>query len=134
MPRERTWFEEPPRHCLCRGSRYAGAHQYRYRLLPAELSLAWRKTSRPWRRCSIRWCTPAAARFVAQLYSELVTGVRRGAFFIRGHRLAQRYLARFDTLRDPYNQHGFQGMTGSPETYNSFAAIDSGQRKRVRSG
>lgn len=74
-----------------------------------------------------------AARFVAQLYSELGDWRQAaGAFHSRTQVYAQRYLARFDTLRDLYNQHGFQGMTGSPETYNSFAAINSGQRKRVR--
>lgn len=74
-----------------------------------------------------------AARFVAQLHSELGDWRQAaGAFHSRTQVYAQRYLARFDTLRETYRQHGFQGMTGSPETYNSFAAIDSGQRKRVR--
>ena len=74
-----------------------------------------------------------AARFVRQLYDE--TGDWRaaaGAFHSRTPAYAQRYLARFDTLRDMLRDRGFQGMTGSPETCNSFAAIDSGQRKRVR--
>lgn len=74
-----------------------------------------------------------AARFVGQLYAEMGDWRRAaGAFHSRTQVYAQRYLARFDTLRDMLNQRGFQGMTGSPETYNSFAAIDSGQRKRVR--
>lgn len=74
-----------------------------------------------------------AARFVRQLYTE--TGDWRaaaGAFHSRTPAYAQRYLARFDTLRDMLRDRGFQGMTGSPETYNSFAAIDFGQRQRVR--
>ncbi|MFO1164492.1 MAG: hypothetical protein U1E55_04880 [Paracoccus sp. (in: a-proteobacteria)] len=46
-----------------------------------------------------------AARFVAQLYSNQI---RRQARHSRTQVYAQRYLARFDTLRDLYNQHGFQ--------------------------
>lgn len=74
-----------------------------------------------------------AARFVRQLYTE--TGDWRaaaGAFHSRTQVHAQKYLARFDTLRQLFRERGFQGMTGSPETYNSFASIDSGQRQRVR--
>lgn len=74
-----------------------------------------------------------AARFVGQLYTEMGDWRKAaGAFHSRTQVHAQRYLARFDTLRDILNKRGFQGMTSSPETYNSFAAIASGQRKRVR--
>ena len=74
-----------------------------------------------------------AARFVAQLYSEMGDWRQAaGAFHSRTQVYAQRYLARFDTLRDMLRDRGFQGMTASPETYNSFASIESGQRKRVR--
>lgn len=74
-----------------------------------------------------------AARFVSQLHAE--TGDWRaaaGAFHSRTPAYAQRYLARFDTLREMLRARGFQGMSGSPETYNSFASIESGQRQRVR--
>ncbi|CAM3699592.1 hypothetical protein [Paracoccus yeei] len=74
-----------------------------------------------------------AARFVSQLYAE--TGDWRaaaGAFHSRTRVHADRYLARFDELRAMLRGRGFQGMTGSPETYNSFASIASGSRARVR--
>ncbi|SIQ25210.1 hypothetical protein SAMN05421641_10597 [Paracoccus thiocyanatus] len=74
-----------------------------------------------------------AARFLRQLHGE--TGDWRlaaGAFHSRTPVHAQRYLARFDTLHQMLRQAGFSGMAGSVETYNSFAAIDSGQRSRVR--
>ena len=74
-----------------------------------------------------------AARFVSQLYAE--TGDWRaaaGAFHSRTRVHADRYLARFDELRAMLRGRGFQGMTGSPETYNSFASIASGSRTRVR--
>ncbi|MDO5632463.1 MAG: hypothetical protein Q4G22_11585 [Paracoccus sp. (in: a-proteobacteria)] len=63
-----------------------------------------------------------AARFVRQLYQE--TGDWRaaaGAFHSRTPVHANRYLKRFDELRAMYQSRGFQGMTGSPETYNQFA-------------
>lgn len=74
-----------------------------------------------------------AARFVRGLYTE--TGDWRaaaGAFHSRTQVHAQKYLARFDTLRQMLRERGFQGLTDGPETYNSFAAITSGQRKQVR--
>lgn len=74
-----------------------------------------------------------AARFVRDLYGE--TGDWRraaGAFHSRTQVHAQKYLARFDTLRQMLRERGFQGLTGGPETYNSFASIASGQRQRVR--
>ncbi len=74
-----------------------------------------------------------AARFVAQLHAE--TGDWRaaaGAFHSRTQVHAVRYLARFDTLHAMLRDHGFQGMSGGPETYNSFAAITSGTRQKVR--
>lgn len=63
-----------------------------------------------------------AARFVGQLYQE--TGDWRaaaGAFHSRTPVHANKYLKRFDELRAMYRARGFQGMTGSPETYNRFA-------------
>jgi len=74
-----------------------------------------------------------AARFVRGLYGE--TGDWRaaaGAFHSRTQVHAQKYLARFDTLRRMLRERGFQDLTDGPETYNSFAAITSGQRKQVR--
>lgn len=74
-----------------------------------------------------------AARFVSQLYAE--TGDWRaaaGAFHSRTRANAERYLQRFDTLRAMLQTRGFQGMSEGPETYNSFAAISSGSRKKVR--
>lgn len=74
-----------------------------------------------------------AARFVRGLYGE--TGDWRaaaGAFHSRTQVYAQKYLARFDTLRQMLRERGFQGLTDGPETYNSFASIASGQRKTVR--
>ncbi|MDO5369579.1 hypothetical protein [Paracoccus sp. (in: a-proteobacteria)] len=63
-----------------------------------------------------------AARFVRDLHAE--TGDWRraaGAFHSRTAVHANRYLARFDELRATFKAQGFQGMTGAPETYNSFA-------------
>lgn len=63
-----------------------------------------------------------AARFVRDLYAE--TGDWRraaGAFHSRTPMYAGRYLARFDDLRAAFLQRGFEGMTGTPETYNQFA-------------
>ncbi|WP_220495364.1 hypothetical protein [Paracoccus sp. MC1862] len=63
-----------------------------------------------------------AARFVRDLHAE--TGDWRraaGAFHSRTTVHANRYLARFDELRATFKAQGFQGMTGAPETYNSFA-------------
>ena len=74
-----------------------------------------------------------AARFVAGLYAE--TGDWRaaaGAFHSRTRVHADRYLERFDTLRRMLVQRGFDGLDASPDSYNSFAAITSGSRKRVR--
>lgn len=74
-----------------------------------------------------------AARFVRGLYAD--TGDWRaaaGAFHSRTQVHAQKYLARFDTLRQMLRERGFQGLTDGPETYNSFASIASGQRKQVR--
>ncbi|WP_231564744.1 hypothetical protein [Paracoccus halophilus] len=74
-----------------------------------------------------------AASFVHQLYRE--SGDWRkaaGMFHSRTSVYAQRYLARFDALRAVLKSRGFQGMIDTPETYNSFAAINSSQRKRVR--
>jgi hypothetical protein len=74
-----------------------------------------------------------AARFVSRLYAE--TGDWRtaaGAFHSRTRAYADRYLERFDTLRAMLRDRGFQGLAGGPETYNSFAAISSGSRKKVR--
>ena len=74
-----------------------------------------------------------AARFVSQLHAEMGDWrAAAGAFHSRTPAYAQRYLTRFDTLCDMLRARGFQGMTGSPETYNSFASIESGQRQRVR--
>ncbi len=74
-----------------------------------------------------------AARFVSQLHAEMGDWrAAAGAFHSRTPAYAQRYLARFDTLREMLRARGFQGMSGSPETYNSFASIGSGQRQRVR--
>jgi len=64
-----------------------------------------------------------AARFVRSLYAE--TGDWRaaaGAFHSRRPQDANRYLARFDELRGALRGTGFDGMTATPETYNSFAA------------
>lgn len=74
-----------------------------------------------------------AARFVAGLYAE--TGDWRaaaGAFHSRTRVHADRYLERFDTLRRMLVQRGFDGLDASPDSYNSFAAINSGSRRRVR--
>lgn len=74
-----------------------------------------------------------AARFVRGLYAD--TGDWRtaaGAFHSRTQVYAQKYLVRFDTLRQMLRERGFQGLTDGPETYNSFASIASGQRKQVR--
>ncbi|WP_036713808.1 hypothetical protein [Paracoccus sp. J55] len=74
-----------------------------------------------------------AARFVRDLHGEMGDWrIAAGAFHSRTQVHAQRYLARFDTLHQMLRDRGFQGMTGSPETYNSFASIESGQRRRVR--
>ncbi|KRW94934.1 lytic transglycosylase domain-containing protein [Paracoccus sp. MKU1] len=74
-----------------------------------------------------------AARFLRQLHAEMGDWrLAAGAFHSRTPVHARRYLARFDTLHQMLRERGFAGMTASPETYNSFAAIDSGQRKRVR--
>ncbi|MDO5706072.1 MAG: hypothetical protein Q4G49_13540 [Paracoccus sp. (in: a-proteobacteria)] len=62
-----------------------------------------------------------AAKFVRDLYRE--TGDWRaaaGAFHSRTPVHANRYLKRFDDLRAMYQARGFEGMTGSPETYNQF--------------
>ncbi|MDO5529336.1 MAG: hypothetical protein Q4F71_08020 [Paracoccus sp. (in: a-proteobacteria)] len=65
-----------------------------------------------------------AARFVRDLYTEFGDWRRAaGAFHSRTPAHATRYLARFDDLRAGYRQRGFEGMTGGPETYNSFAAL-----------
>ncbi|WP_347268733.1 hypothetical protein [Paracoccus sp. (in: a-proteobacteria)] len=74
-----------------------------------------------------------AAGFVRRLYAE--TGDWRtaaGAFHSRTPANAQRYLARFDSLHRMLAERGFQGMTASPESYNSFASVNSGQRQQVR--
>lgn len=78
-----------------------------------------------------------AARFVSELYLE--TGNWRsaaGAFHSRTAVNANRYLARFDTLRAMFDARGFDGMTNSPETYNQFAQVMSGatptRRQRPR--
>ena len=63
-----------------------------------------------------------AARFVRDLYAE--TGDWRraaGAFHSRTPVYANKYLARFDDLRAAFQRRGFEGMTGTPETYNDFA-------------
>jgi len=74
-----------------------------------------------------------AARFVRQLHDELGDWRRAaGAFHSRTTVHADRYLARFDTLRTMLRERGFQGMTGSPESYNSFASIGAESRVRVR--
>jgi len=74
-----------------------------------------------------------AARFVRQLHDELGDWRRAaGAFHSRTSVHADRYLARFDTLRAMLRDRGFQGMTGSPESYNSFASIGAESRVRVR--
>ena len=74
-----------------------------------------------------------AARFVAGLFAEMGDWRRAaGAFHSRTAQYADRYLARFDTLHQMLNARGFSGMSGSPETYNQFASIASGQRKAVR--
>ncbi|MDF3607851.1 hypothetical protein PE067_17905 [Paracoccus sp. DMF-8] len=76
-----------------------------------------------------------AARFVSELYTEFGDWrVAAGAFHSRTPQYANRYLARFDTLRALHNDRGFMGMTGSPETYNTFAAVDSqpGRRRMMR--
>ncbi|MCQ0971096.1 hypothetical protein MLD63_11745 [Paracoccus sp. TK19116] len=64
-----------------------------------------------------------AARFVSDLYRE--TGDWRkaaGAFHSRTPHFANKYLTRFDELRSVFRERGFGGMTGAPETYNSFAS------------
>lgn len=67
-----------------------------------------------------------AARFVSELYTEFGDWrVAAGAFHSRTPQYANRYLARFDTLRALHKDQGFMGMTGSPETYNTFAAVQS---------
>lgn len=74
-----------------------------------------------------------AARFVRQLHDQTHDWrAAAGAFHSRTRVHADRYLQRFDTLRAMLQQRGFQGMSEGPETYNSFAAITSGQRKAVR--
>ncbi|UFS64095.1 MULTISPECIES: lysozyme family protein [Paracoccus] len=74
-----------------------------------------------------------AARFLRQLHDEMGDWrVAAGAFHSRTPAHAQRYLARFDTLHRMLRERGPAGMTGTPQTYNSFASIDSGRRKRVR--
>lgn len=63
-----------------------------------------------------------AARFLSQLYAE--TGSWRaaaGAFHSRSPAEAQKYLARFDSLRAMLQQRGWGGMTGTAGTYNRFA-------------
>jgi hypothetical protein len=74
-----------------------------------------------------------AARFLRALHDE--TGDWRtaaGAFHSRTRVHAQKYLARFDILRNMLRERGFQGLSGGPETYNSFASIASAPRRRVR--
>lgn len=78
-----------------------------------------------------------AARFVSQLYSEMGDWrIAAGAFHSRTPHYANRYLARFDTLRTMLRDRGFMGMTDSPETYNTFAAVMSepGARGRRMTG
>ena len=63
-----------------------------------------------------------AARFVRDLHAE--TGDWRraaGMFHSRTQANASKYLARFDDLRAAFVRRGFEGMTGTPETYNDFA-------------
>lgn len=63
-----------------------------------------------------------AARFVRDLYAE--TGDWRlaaGAFHSKTPHYATKYLRRFDELRAAFLQRGFEGMVGTPETYNQFA-------------
>ena len=63
-----------------------------------------------------------AARFVRDLHAE--TGDWRqaaGAFHSRTPHYAAKYLRRFDELRAAFQQRGFEGMVGTPETYNQFA-------------
>ncbi|MDO5657125.1 MAG: hypothetical protein Q4G36_02225 [Paracoccus sp. (in: a-proteobacteria)] len=68
--------------------------------------------------------TRYAARFVTELYREFGDWRRAaGAFHSRTPQHANRYLARFDELRAGFRQRGFDGMTGTSETYNSFAAL-----------
>ncbi|TWI34992.1 hypothetical protein IQ24_01501 [Paracoccus sulfuroxidans] len=74
-----------------------------------------------------------AAQFVSQLYAE--TGdwrVAAGAFHSRTPVHANRYLARFDTLRDMLQTRGFAQMTGAPETYNQFQMAQAGPRREPR--
>ena len=68
-----------------------------------------------------------AARFVSQLYQE--TGDWRqaaGAFHSRNAAFANKYLTRFDTLREVFRQQGFDGMSGTEGTYNRFAVQEGG--------
>lgn len=67
-----------------------------------------------------------AARFVTDLYIE--SGDWRkaaGMFHSRTRSHADRYLARFDTLRSLMRSQGFQHLLDSPETYNRFAIAPS---------
>lgn len=66
-----------------------------------------------------------AARFVRDLYAE--TGDWRraaGAFHSRTQANASKYLVRFDELRAAFLGRGFEGMVGTPETYNRFALAE----------
>lgn len=74
-----------------------------------------------------------AAEFVRGLYAE--TGdwrVAAGAFHSRTPVHANRYLARFDTLRDMLHTQGFAQMTDAPETYNQFQIAQAGPRREPR--
>lgn len=69
-----------------------------------------------------------AARFLRQLYTE--TGDWRaaaGAFHSRRPGDASKYLVRFDELRAGLRRRGWAGLTGTSETYNSFAAETAAQ-------
>lgn len=66
-----------------------------------------------------------AARFVRDLHAE--TGDWRraaAAYHSRTPGFASKYLVRFDALRAAFLARGFEGMVGTPETYNRFALAD----------
>lgn len=71
-----------------------------------------------------------AADFVRQLFYEIGDWrAAAGAFHSRTPVHANRYLARFDTLRGMLTDQDQWGLQGAPETYNSFAALSSGTRR-----
>lgn len=74
--------------------------------------------------------TRYAARFVTDLYIESADWRKAAGMFHSRTRIhADRYLARFDTLRSLMHSRGFENLSDSPETYNSFAVAQAAPRR-----